>query len=172
MMLKLWRWYQQCLAVHPVKTQVISSGILWGLGDIGAQAITHRSSSLKSHHNTQVISILVLLNEYFFWVFSGFLGFCLQSMCRDIYDANRNDIHRWILVWCPYEMEGWKTHHLLLPLLLVLYLSEGNLFGEMRKKKKNLLRCTLVNNTHKLIKTTVTCNCEFFTSRILWNGRR
>lgn len=45
-MLKLWRWYQHCLAVHPVKTQVISSGILWGLGDVGAQAITH--STLKN----------------------------------------------------------------------------------------------------------------------------
>ncbi|XP_008795056.1 protein Mpv17 [Phoenix dactylifera] len=42
-MLKLWRWYQNCLAVHPVKTQVISSGILWGLGDVGAQAVTHRT---------------------------------------------------------------------------------------------------------------------------------
>lgn len=29
-----------------MKTQVISSGILWGLGDIGAQAVTH--SSLKN----------------------------------------------------------------------------------------------------------------------------
>lgn len=50
-MLKLWRWYQQCLAVHPVKTQVISSGLLWGLGDIGAQAITH-SSTAKNHKKT------------------------------------------------------------------------------------------------------------------------
>ncbi|KAG1335089.1 protein Mpv17 [Cocos nucifera] len=46
-MLKLWRWYQNCLSVHPVKTQVISSGILWGLGDIGAQAVTH---SIKRNH--------------------------------------------------------------------------------------------------------------------------
>ncbi|XP_020585724.1 protein Mpv17 [Phalaenopsis equestris] len=44
-MLRLWRLYQKCLEVHPVKTQVISSGILWGLGDIGAQAVTH--STLK-----------------------------------------------------------------------------------------------------------------------------
>ncbi|KAJ0962903.1 hypothetical protein J5N97_028025 [Dioscorea zingiberensis] len=44
-MLRLWRWYQRCLELHPVKTQVISSGLLWGLGDIGAQAITH--STLK-----------------------------------------------------------------------------------------------------------------------------
>ncbi|KAH7658329.1 Mpv17/PMP22 protein [Dioscorea alata] len=45
-MLKLWKWYQKCLQVHPVKTQIISSGFLWGLGDIGAQAITH--STLKN----------------------------------------------------------------------------------------------------------------------------
>ncbi|KAK8940027.1 hypothetical protein KSP40_PGU015788 [Platanthera guangdongensis] len=47
-MSRLWRWYQKCLKVHPVKTQVISSGILWGLGDIGAQAVTH--STLKDKH--------------------------------------------------------------------------------------------------------------------------
>ncbi|ONK67036.1 uncharacterized protein A4U43_C06F14900 [Asparagus officinalis] len=49
-MLKLWRWYQHCLAVHPVKTQVVSSGFLWGLGDIGAQAITHRSITLNTQN--------------------------------------------------------------------------------------------------------------------------
>lgn len=42
-MRRLWRWYQQCLATHPVRTQVVSSGILWGLGDIGAQTVTHYS---------------------------------------------------------------------------------------------------------------------------------
>ncbi|KAK7384904.1 hypothetical protein VNO78_30607 [Psophocarpus tetragonolobus] len=40
-MLRLWKWYQNCLAVHPVKTQVISSGLIWGAGDIAAQAVTH-----------------------------------------------------------------------------------------------------------------------------------
>lgn len=40
-MLKLWRWYQNCLAVHPVKTQVISSGFIWGAGDVAAQCVTH-----------------------------------------------------------------------------------------------------------------------------------
>ncbi|KAK3034330.1 hypothetical protein RJ639_032228 [Escallonia herrerae] len=46
-MLKLWKWYQNCLAVHPVKTQVISSGVLWGVGDIAAQSIT--LSTAKKH---------------------------------------------------------------------------------------------------------------------------
>ncbi|KAK2453103.1 Peroxisomal membrane 22 kDa (Mpv17/PMP22) family protein [Trifolium repens] len=52
-MLKLWRWYQNCLAVHPVKTQVISSGFIWGVGDVAAQCVTHYTSknhtSIESH---------------------------------------------------------------------------------------------------------------------------
>ncbi|GLT25425.1 hypothetical protein SLA2020_005540 [Shorea laevis] len=40
-MLRLWRWYQNCLAIHPVKTQVISSGLIWGFGDFAAQTVTH-----------------------------------------------------------------------------------------------------------------------------------
>ncbi|XP_059634965.1 uncharacterized protein LOC132277202 isoform X2 [Cornus florida] len=47
MMLRVWKWYQNCLSVHPVKTQVISSGFLWGVGDIVAQSITH--STAKKH---------------------------------------------------------------------------------------------------------------------------
>ncbi|TKY58273.1 PXMP2/4 family protein 2 [Spatholobus suberectus] len=46
-MLRLWKWYQNCLAVHPVKTQVISSGLIWGAGDIAAQAVTHYTA--KTH---------------------------------------------------------------------------------------------------------------------------
>ncbi|KAL5975913.1 hypothetical protein ACLOJK_020241 [Asimina triloba] len=45
-----WKCYQKCLALHPVKTQVISSGVLWGIGDIAAQAITH--STLKNQPHT------------------------------------------------------------------------------------------------------------------------
>lgn len=48
-MLKLWKWYQKCLAVHPVKTQVISSGFIWGFGDIAAQTVTN--STVKRYHN-------------------------------------------------------------------------------------------------------------------------
>ncbi|VAH74857.1 unnamed protein product [Triticum turgidum subsp. durum] len=44
-MRRLWRWYQQSLSSYPVRTQVVSSGILWALGDIGAQAVTHKSAS-------------------------------------------------------------------------------------------------------------------------------
>ncbi|XP_076908542.1 uncharacterized protein LOC143565463 [Bidens hawaiensis] len=47
-MLKLWRWYQKCLAVHPVKTQVISSGLIWGFGDIAAQTVTHATAVNKN----------------------------------------------------------------------------------------------------------------------------
>ncbi|KNA15315.1 hypothetical protein SOVF_099240 [Spinacia oleracea] len=43
-MLKLWRWYQNCLSVHPLKTQIASSGVLWGIGDIAAQYITHSTA--------------------------------------------------------------------------------------------------------------------------------
>ncbi|KAK8660001.1 hypothetical protein V6N13_050937 [Hibiscus sabdariffa] len=50
-MLKLWKWYQNCLAIHPVKTQVVSSGLIWGFGDIAAQTITH--STAKKHHHLQ-----------------------------------------------------------------------------------------------------------------------
>ncbi|KAH7511922.1 uncharacterized protein LOC107431790 isoform X1 [Ziziphus jujuba] len=47
MMLRLWKWYQNCLAYHPVKTQVISSGFLWGVGDITAQYITHSTAKKR-----------------------------------------------------------------------------------------------------------------------------
>ncbi|KAK6140949.1 hypothetical protein DH2020_025312 [Rehmannia glutinosa] len=47
-MLRLWKWYQNCLATHPVKTQVVSSGFIWGVGDIAAQTVTH--SFAKRHH--------------------------------------------------------------------------------------------------------------------------
>lgn len=53
MMLKVWRWYQNCLSVHPVRTQVISSAILWGVGDITAQYITH-SAAAKTKNRLQL----------------------------------------------------------------------------------------------------------------------
>ncbi|KAF7819809.1 protein SYM1-like [Senna tora] len=47
MMLKLWNWYTNCLSVHPVKTQAISSGLLWAVGDAAAQYITHSASKKR-----------------------------------------------------------------------------------------------------------------------------
>lgn len=55
MMIKLWRWYQKCLELHPVKTQVVSSGLIWGFGDIAAQTITHHST-LRKHRSHQQLS--------------------------------------------------------------------------------------------------------------------
>ncbi|KAL3645906.1 hypothetical protein CASFOL_011086 [Castilleja foliolosa] len=46
-MLRLWKWYQNCLSSHPVKTQVISSGFIWGLGDIAAQTVTHSTGKVR-----------------------------------------------------------------------------------------------------------------------------
>ncbi|ESW07873.1 hypothetical protein PHAVU_010G165700 [Phaseolus vulgaris] len=46
-MLKVWNWYQNCLSVHPVKTQVVSSTILWGVGDLTAQFITHSATKKR-----------------------------------------------------------------------------------------------------------------------------
>lgn len=74
-MLKLWKWYQNCLAVHPVKTQVISSGLIWGFGDIAAQAVTQCTA--KSHHLIEVYILppsgQVPLNfSYIIWFYSSF----------------------------------------------------------------------------------------------------
>ncbi|EPS65987.1 hypothetical protein M569_08790, partial [Genlisea aurea] len=57
-MLRLWRWYRNCLSTHPVKTQVISSGVLWGTGDIAAQTVTHFTAKplhRLSHHVSSLI---------------------------------------------------------------------------------------------------------------------
>ncbi|KAB2619261.1 protein SYM1-like [Pyrus ussuriensis x Pyrus communis] len=43
-MFRLWKWYQNSLSVHPIKTQVISSGLIWGFGDVTAQTITHSTA--------------------------------------------------------------------------------------------------------------------------------
>ncbi|CAM8919661.1 unnamed protein product [Rhodiola kirilowii] len=44
LLLRLWKSYKKCLAVHPVKTQVVSSGLIWGLGDVFAQTITRSTA--------------------------------------------------------------------------------------------------------------------------------
>ncbi|GER32156.1 peroxisomal membrane 22 kDa family protein [Striga asiatica] len=48
-MLRLWKLYQNCLSNHPVKTQVISSGVIWGFGDVVAQVVTQ--STTRAHHS-------------------------------------------------------------------------------------------------------------------------
>ncbi|XP_076925736.1 protein sym-1-like [Bidens hawaiensis] len=48
-MLKIWKWYKNCLAVNPIKTQAISSGLIWGLGDLAAQAVTRATVAKKKH---------------------------------------------------------------------------------------------------------------------------
>ncbi|CAN0826288.1 Protein sym-1 [Linum grandiflorum] len=40
-MFNVWKWFQHCLALHPVKTQMLSSGLIWGAGDIAAQSINN-----------------------------------------------------------------------------------------------------------------------------------
>ncbi|XP_047943738.1 PXMP2/4 family protein 2-like [Salvia hispanica] len=56
-MLRLWKWYQNCLAIHPVTTQVISSGFIWGLGDIAAQAVTHSNAIQQKHEELKELKI-------------------------------------------------------------------------------------------------------------------
>ncbi|XP_039009446.1 protein Mpv17-like [Hibiscus syriacus] len=46
-MLRIWKWYERCLSIHPVKTQVVSSGFLWGIGDVGAQYITYSTAKKR-----------------------------------------------------------------------------------------------------------------------------
>ncbi|KAJ4708026.1 Peroxisomal membrane protein MPV17 [Melia azedarach] len=53
-MWRLWKWYQNCLAVHPVKTQVISSGLIWGFGDVAAQTITHLTAKKRLQNQNDI----------------------------------------------------------------------------------------------------------------------
>uniref|UniRef100_A0A2P2JSW9 Uncharacterized protein MANES_16G114800 n=1 Tax=Rhizophora mucronata TaxID=61149 RepID=A0A2P2JSW9_RHIMU len=82
-MLKVWKWYRQCLSSHPVKTQVISSGILWGIGDVGAQYVTH-STAIK-HLKNHVNSMLLTLN-------------CFFTLFDELGILDLNDIHP-IVIW-------------------------------------------------------------------------
>ncbi|KAL5070740.1 hypothetical protein RYX36_021627 [Vicia faba] len=49
----MWRWYQKCLVVHPVKTHVSSARFIWGAGDVAAQCVTHytvlKRTTIESH---------------------------------------------------------------------------------------------------------------------------
>ncbi|KAJ6674093.1 PEROXISOMAL MEMBRANE PROTEIN 2 PXMP2 MPV17 [Salix viminalis] len=89
-MLRLWKWYQNCLTVHPVKTQMISSGVIWGLGDIAAQSITHytaeRNRQIKEVEKKLKISWKrVATTSLFGFAFVGPVGhFWYESLDRFI----------------------------------------------------------------------------------------
>ena len=72
-MLKLWKWYQNCLSVHPVKTQVISSGFLWGVGDIAAQSISHSTAKKHLHIRVSTVPFLPVRCLYLFVSMSSLL---------------------------------------------------------------------------------------------------
>ncbi|XP_057799629.1 protein sym1-like [Salvia miltiorrhiza] len=52
-MLKLWNWYQNCLAKYPIRTQMVSSGIIWGVGDMAAQTVTHTTAKKRNLNNEE-----------------------------------------------------------------------------------------------------------------------
>lgn len=54
-MLRIWKWYQSCLSLHPVKTQIISSGFLWGIGDVAAQYITHSTAKKRLQYHKVLV---------------------------------------------------------------------------------------------------------------------
>ncbi|KAJ0090835.1 hypothetical protein Patl1_13257 [Pistacia atlantica] len=64
-MLKVWKWYQNCLSVNPVKTQIISSGFLWGIGDIAAQYITHATAKNRLQISETKLSFSCTFNMIF-----------------------------------------------------------------------------------------------------------
>ncbi|XP_017218025.1 uncharacterized protein LOC108195562 isoform X1 [Daucus carota subsp. sativus] len=86
----LWKWYQNTLVVHPVKTQVISSGVIWGVGDIAAQFITHSTAKTLSHthHEDKEFKISwrrVVITSLFGFGFVGPFGhFWYEGMDRFI----------------------------------------------------------------------------------------
>lgn len=69
--MKLWKWYQNCLAVHPVKTQMISSGVIWGFGDIAAQSITHYTA--KKYRQIKVLTSITYHSRKSHFLYDGFL---------------------------------------------------------------------------------------------------
>lgn len=98
-MLRLWKWYQNCLTVHPVKTQMISSGVIWGFGDIAAQSITHYTA--ERNRQIKVLTGITYLSRkshflfdgfllYFVYLFFGYFAFVLEnenvsSFCHSIW---------------------------------------------------------------------------------------
>jgi protein Mpv17 len=69
MMLKFWNWYQNSLSVHPVKTQVTTSCVLWAVGDVTAQYITHSAAASKKRLQLSVTTVRI---SPFFLIFCKF----------------------------------------------------------------------------------------------------
>ncbi|KAL1552432.1 protein sym1-like [Salvia divinorum] len=52
-MSKLWNWYQYYLSKYPFRTEMVSSGIIWGLGDMAAQTITHTTAKKRNEEGKE-----------------------------------------------------------------------------------------------------------------------
>lgn len=77
---RAWKWYQKCLYTHPLKTQIVSSGVLWGVGDIAAQTVTRSSlssSSISKNSPQDAVIFMVLSSHLFFFFFT----FCTVERC-------------------------------------------------------------------------------------------
>lgn len=109
MLSNAWKWYQKCLTVHPVKTQIISSGVLWGIGDVTAQTITHYSTVKNKHPQNHVRRRRIPLfgiwfYQYlplilpFFWVMGILLFYFLWVSCFDLQILDQGTSIN-ILVW-------------------------------------------------------------------------
>ena len=86
----MWKWYQNCLAVHPVKTQVISSGLIWGAGDIAAQAVTHYTAKKRVTFDA-VFYCVVSFKDFVF----GQMGVCVCVFCLVNVNGAEKTIWRW-----------------------------------------------------------------------------
>ncbi|EFJ12200.1 hypothetical protein SELMODRAFT_124507 [Selaginella moellendorffii] len=53
-----WSWYQGQLAAKPVRTQIVTSGILWAVGDMVAQSVS--ASVEKRQHKSQAFTIIAI----------------------------------------------------------------------------------------------------------------
>ncbi|KAI3869397.1 hypothetical protein MKW92_030316 [Papaver armeniacum] len=81
--------YQNYLTIHPVKTQIISSGILWGIGDIAAQRITHSRRikvEVEPHQKTLVNWKRAAITSGFGFGFVGPIGHYCRSNLKGIYE--------------------------------------------------------------------------------------
>ncbi|GAY48247.1 hypothetical protein CUMW_110270 [Citrus unshiu] len=88
-MLKLRKCHHNCMDVHPVKTQMISSGLLWGLCDVDAPSITHFAAQnhLENQDGNQELMIewKRVARTSFGFRFVGPVGhFCSSQVMEDV----------------------------------------------------------------------------------------